>query len=85
MQIYFIFIGLSKDMIKSRMRTNAITMVGTVVAFIFGVICAILLFALYSGFELFEPAAMTFVWIFIHAIISFTQFVTSPELRRFYF
>ena len=60
-------------------------MVGQVAAFTTGFICAILLLALYSGLELFEPAAMTFVLIFIHAIISFTQFITSPELRRFYF
>ena len=60
-------------------------MVGQVAAFTIGVSMSILLFALYSGFELFEPAAMTFVWIFIHAIISFTQFIASPELRRFYF
>ena len=67
------------------MRTNGITMVGQVAAFSIGVICAMLFFALYSGFELIEPAAMTFVLIFIHASISFTQFITSPELRRFYF
>ena len=78
--------GLSLETIKHRNKKNAITLSGQVLSFVVELCTSIIaqLLIIDNSFGIFEPAALTCWIIVITSTVSVLQFMTSPELRRFY-
>ena len=78
--------GLSLETIKHRNKKNAITLSGQVLSFVVELCTSIIaqLLIMDNSFGILEPAALTCWIIVITSTVSVLQFMTSPELRRFY-
>ena len=78
--------GLSLETIKHRNKKNAITLTGQVLSFVVELCTSIIaqLLIMDNSFGILEPAALTCWIIVITSTVSVLQFMTSPELRRFY-
>lgn len=79
--------SLSKEHIKSRNKTNVITLVGQAWGFLMEVITlTILLFAINLEMDsvFLQPQIATFYVVIHSTAISVGQFVTSPDMRKFY-
>ena len=78
--------GLPLETIKHRKKKNAITLTGQVLSFVVELCTSIIaqLLIMDNSFGILEPAAMTCLVIVITSTVSVLQFMTSPELRRFY-
>ena len=80
----------SLQAIKSRTKKNVITLTGQIISFVLEIliplICELLLTKFGSnGYIIIEPAGIPIIVIFGTTLIAVAQFITSPELRRFYF
>ena len=79
----------SLQAIKSRTKKNVITLTGQIISFAFEIsiplICELLLTKFGSNANIIEPAGIPIIIIFGTTLIAVAQFLTSPELRRFYF
>jgi len=79
---------VQEDVLKKRAKKNAITFTGQVITFVVGVIYSMLMqvlihYGTVGGF--FEPAALPCALIVVMAVITSSEILTSPELRRFIF
>ena len=79
-------LGLSTDILNQRKQRNVITLVGQFLAFIIEIIGVnlILLVVVYHGTNDFVGIVPR-LKIFGSALLMITYFLTSPELRNFYF
>ena len=79
----------SLQAIKSRTKKNVITLTGQIISFVLEIliplICELLLTKFGSNAYIIEPAGIPIIVIFGTTLIAVAQFITSPELRRFYF
>ena len=73
-------LGLSKDTLKKRKTKNVITLFGQFLSFVIETIATIILSVYLSIGFVFPPLHM-----FIAALLTASFFLSSPELKRFYF
>ena len=73
-------LGLSKDTLKKRKRQNVITLFGQCLSFFIEIIAAVVV----SVFHINDIAIIR-TQQFFFALLTTTFFLSSPELKRFYF
>ena len=80
-----VFQSLQKEVVNRRSRRNTITLVGNFVTFVIEILYSIFIhLILRFGAETFAPGVIPCIFMCVQALITVTQILTSPELRRFY-
>ena len=74
---------ITKNMQHQRYKKNVITLSGQIITFIVEILCSIFILFQVIYFDLTDPSLMPLLVITVSSIISGTQFVSSPELRRY--